>query len=156
MKWMPTLFVLCFVALVWGCSTSSESPSGETEVPTQAQESDGPNYEIAIKAPSTSKVGQEARTEIVVTPKNGYKVNLEYPAKLRLSTVPEGTKVSQQITKGQMNVEKTRLVVPVPFTAEAPGEKQFGGELRFSVCNPQSCQMPREQVTWTTVAEAAP
>ena len=146
--WLATLGAMVVIA----CSNTSESPGGAAEVPSQDREP----YRLEIKAPAKAQVGQEARTEIVVTPGAGYKINVEYPAKLTLSKVPEGTKVaSTTITKSKMNVEKTRLVVPVAFTPEGPGAKQFEGELRFSVCNPESCQMPRETVSWTTSAEVA-
>ncbi len=152
MKSMALLPAVCLLAFVWGCSTSSESPSGDTEVPGPT----GNPYLMEIRAPEKATVGQEATTEIVVTPRNGFKINVEYPAKLRLGALPAGTKVaSQTISKSAMNVEKARLVVPVRFTAEGPGAKAFTGELRFSVCNDASCQMPREQIQWSTLAEAA-
>lgn len=138
--------------LLLACSNTSESPSGSAEVPGRA----GNPYELVVRAPEKAQVGQEATTEVVVTPGSGFKINVEYPAKLVLGTVPQGTKVAAStVTKGQMTVEKTRLVVPVRFTPEAPGELRFEGELRFSVCTEESCQMPREAVVWTTLAEAA-
>ena len=137
----------------WGCSSSSESPSGTAEVPA----TNGQPYHVEVKAPASTPVGQPASTQVVVTPQQGFKINLEYPAKLTLGTVPAGANVSAKaITKAQMSVTKMRLTVPVSFTAAEPGPKHFEGELRFSVCNDQTCQMPRETVSWTTQAEATP
>ncbi len=145
------IIVWCAAALaslVLGCSNSrSSSP----EVPSQG----GEPYQVAIKAPAKAQVGQEVTTEVVVTSGGGFKINQEYPAKLVFSQVPEGTKLaSSPVTKGEMTVEKARLVVPVRFTPQGPGEKRFEGELWFSVCNPESCQMPREKITWSTTVEA--
>jgi len=152
---MRLAFISCAAAamgLLLACSNTSESPSGSAEVPGRG----GQPYELVVRAPEKAPVGQEASTEVVVTPGTGYKINIEYPAKLVLGTVPQGSKVaSTTVTKGQMTVEKTRLVVPVRFTPETPGELRFEGELRFSVCTAESCQMPREPITWTTLAQAA-
>lgn len=145
-------YLLLVVIAALGCSTSSESPGSEAAVPGPA----GNPFQVEVQAPEKAAVGAEATTKVVVTPRNGFKINVDYPAKLVLSDIPAGTKVAEStVTKGQMQVEKARLVVPVRFTSESPGEKLFNGELRFSVCNPQTCQMPREQVSWTTVIEAA-
>ena len=110
---------------------------------------------IEVRAPDKAPVGQESKAEVIVTPRNGYKINVEYPAKLLLKGIPAGTKVAERITKRQMSVSDKRLTVPVAFTPEGPGEKSFSGELRFSVCDKQSCQMPRETISWKTVAEGA-
>lgn len=138
-----------------GCSTTSSTASTE-EAGGAAAAPAGEPYRMEVKAPATSKVGVEATTEVVVTPGAGYKINVDYPAKLLLQNVPEGTKVAAQtVTKEQMQVEKARLLVPVRFTSDSPGEKRFEGELRFSVCTPQFCKMPTERVSWSTTAEAA-
>jgi hypothetical protein len=147
---MTLVVAACFVALLWGCSTSSESPGGDTAVPAPGENP----YVLEVRAPQKATVGQEA--EVIVTPRAPFKINVDYPAKLILGDLPAGVAVaSQTITKADMNVEKTRLLVPVRFTADGPGEKALAGELRFSVCDETTCQMPREPVRWTTVAEAA-
>ena len=150
MKCCSIFTLVCVLALVAACSTSSGSPSGSSGVPGPT----GNPYQIAIKAPEKATVGQEVETAITITPRNGFKINVEYPAKLTLEAVPAGTRVpSETVTKSAMSVEDARLTVPVRFTADAPGERRLGGELRFSICNPQTCQMPRETVSFTTLAE---
>jgi hypothetical protein len=153
MKRTVILVALLVASSLMGCSTTSGESTGSTaDVP----EPTGEPYRMEINAPAKTQVGVEATTEVIVTPGSGYKINVDYPVKLQIQTVPEGTKVAAQtVTKEQMQVEKTRLFVPVRFTADAPGEKRFEGELRFSVCTPQFCKMPSEHVSWTTVAEAA-
>ena len=149
---MRLLLFLNFVtALALGaacCSTTGEPAS------TAGAGASGPLYSIEVRAPEKVTVGQEATAEILVTPRGGFKINVEYPAKLTLEAVPAGTRVpSETVTKSAMSVEDARLTVPVRFTADAPGERRLGGELRFSICNPQTCQMPRETVSFTTLAE---
>lgn len=150
--------ILLLASSLLGCSTTSSTASTEEADGTAAapEAPAGEPYRMEVKAPATSKVGVEATTEVVVTPGAGYKINVDYPAKLVLQPAPEGTKLAAQtVTKEQMQVDKTRLFVPVRFTADAPGEKRFEGELRFSVCTPQFCKMPSERVSWSTTAEAA-
>lgn len=151
---MKVFYIATFTtlfALLAACSTSSESPSAEAEVPRPT----GNPYQIEVESPAKAAVGQEAQTKITITPRNGFKINVDYPSKLVLGAAPEGTKLaSSTITKGQMQVEKIHIVCPVGFSSESAGEKQFEGEFRFSVCNDQSCQMPRETVSWTTTFEA--
>lgn len=150
--WFSVGIALSALCLAPACSTSSDSTGSTADVPAQA----GDPYQVEVKAPARAKVGSETTTEVIVTPGSGYKINVDYPAKLVMKTVPAGAKVADQtVTKAKMQVSKARLVVPVRFTPEAPGEKAFEGELRFSVCTPQFCKMPRESITWTTTAEAA-
>ena len=138
------------IVLAACCSRSSDS----SETDPSGGAPSGPNYAIEVRAPAKTAVGTEATAEVLVTPRNGFKMNLEYPSKLQLKTVPPGTKVAaERISKRQMSIDEKRLSVPVRFTPEGPGEKRFEGELRFSVCDAKTCVMPTEAVSFTTVAE---
>jgi hypothetical protein len=156
MRWLVLLSAVTLAVVAACCSTSREAaPPPGAEV-SPAGEQAGPNFAIEVAAPETVKVGQEALAKVVVTPRNGFKINLEYPSKLAWKAVPAGIVAEATLTKEKMRATEKALTVPVAFTAEGPGEKRFEGELRFSVCNKQTCQMPREQVSFATTAEGEP
>lgn len=117
--------------------------------PDQAVEKE--QYRLTVKVPAAVRVGQTVNAQIEVTPKAGYKVNLKYPAELRLAAAPAGVKLPQRklAKKQAAALTKERLRFEVPLQATDAGEHVVSGEVDFSVCTPKLCiTEPDTCVAW--------
>lgn len=105
-------------------------------------------YTVRI-VPGDAKAGAPATSVIEVTPGPGYKVNLDFPAKLTFSP-PEGvTAEKKAFDKGDAELTEKALRFNVPFTAAAAGTISLSGTADFSVCNDNTCKLIRdEKLAW--------
>lgn len=113
-------------------------------------------FEVTVKAPKAVKVGSAAEAEIVVTPKEGYKINLKYPTELALKTGSEGVSLPrssfEKADAKELTVARLRYVAG--FTATSAGTRVVRGELGFSVCTPKICiTEPDFCVAWEVAAQ---
>jgi hypothetical protein len=131
----PVVALGLFAAL--GCSTS---------------EAAGANYQLSIDAPRDAKVGQAARVTVKVTPKGPWKVNLPYPIRLKLQP-PAGVDVAKtELAAADAQVSEKEAKFEVGYTLKEAGAKTVSGELKFSICVADKCDIKKEAVSWTTSA----
>lgn len=134
----PLTLVLALV-LSAGCSKVAD-PSGDGERP----------YAITVTPPAQASMGSPVSAKIRVEPRGGYKINLEYPAKLEVQG-PMGTAPMRQvINKGDaVTLNEKELVMAPAVTLGKGGEHRFSGKLSFSVCTDRVCEVKSEQLSWT-------
>lgn len=87
----------------------------------------------------STSVDGEGRLITEVTPKAGYRINVDYPWKLTVGEQAQG--------QGEASTFDEKKVRFVSDTSAEAGT-QVEGELRFSVCNDATCLTPREKVQW--------
>jgi hypothetical protein len=122
---------------VFGCSSSQAAAS---------------NYNLAVECPKNTKVGEAARAVVRVVPKNPWKVNLKYPIRLKLQP-PAGVDVAKtELVAGDAQVSEKEAKFEVGYTLKEAGAKTVTGELKFSVCVSDKCDIKKEAVSWTTSA----
>jgi hypothetical protein len=118
---------------------------------SEAQAAD--NHTIAIEAPADARVGQAVRAVLRITPKGKYKMNLRYPTALTLAA-PAGVDLPKTKLRGEdVTISEQEARIEVAFTPRDAGQKVFAGELKFSVCTAQACDIKKEKVSWTTTAK---
>ncbi len=131
------MLALFGVLAVCGCSSS---------------EAAGTNYQLSIDAPKEAKVGQSARVVVRITPKGPWKVNLRYPIRLKLQP-PAGVEVAKtELQAGDARVSEKEAKFEVGYTLKETGAKTVNGELKFSVCVAEKCDIKKEAISWTTSA----
>jgi hypothetical protein len=109
------------------------------------------NHVIRV-VPGDAKVGQEATSLIEITPKAGYKMNVEFPVKVKL-TKKDGIKAKPQFGLADAELSEKMLRFKVPYTAEKAGQIDIESLADFSVCNAQSCKLVRgEKIAWAITA----
>jgi len=134
--WSVSLLAVC----AWACTCVSEAQAAD-------------NYALVIDAPRDAKVGQASQAVLRVTPKGKYKMNTRYPTALVL-TPPAGVDLPKTKLKGEdVKISEQEARIEVRFTATDAGPKVFAGELKFSVCTAQACDIKKEKVSWTTTAK---
>ena len=110
------------------------------------------NYTLAVEHPKNTKVGEAARAVVRVVPKNPWKVNLKYPIRLKLQP-PAGVEVAKaELVAGDAQVSEKEAKFEVGYTLKEAGSKTVNGELKFSVCVVDKCDIKKEAVSWTTSA----
>ena len=110
------------------------------------------NYHLAVEAPKETKVGQAARAVVRVAPKGPWKVNLKYPIRLKLQP-PAGVALAKtELAAADAQVSEKEAKFEVAYTLKEAGPKTVSGELKFSVCVSDKCDIKKEAVSWTTSA----
>lgn len=110
------------------------------------------SYTLTVKDPTPVKAGNPAAATVQVVPKGPYKINLEFPLKLKVSGPASATPRELQLTgKQAAKLTKAELVLRPSFKVGAAGSHPFKGTLRFSVCTDAQCEIKSEAVSWTAV-----
>ncbi len=110
---------------------------------------DTPTYKLMLAAPPKVSKGAEATVTLEVLPKEGWKLNKEFPTKLTI-VPPAGVKVKkaeQTVADAVAFAEKSGKW-SVEFQADSSGGKDFTGTIKFAVCTETSCDPKKEQLAW--------
>lgn len=110
---------------------------------------DTPTYKLMLAAPPKVAKGAEATVTLEVVPKEGWKLNKEFPTKLTV-VPPAGVKVkkAEQTVADAVAFADKSGKWSVEFQAESAGGKDFTGTIKFAVCTEQSCDPKKEQLAW--------
>ena len=107
-------------------------------------------YAIDISAPSPVVGGRAATARVTVRPVAPYKINLEYPFKMTVTTPPNATMGKSSFAAADAReFSKQRIRLEPAFTLDEAGVHRFVGEIRFSVCTEALCELKRAKVSWT-------
>lgn len=100
-----------------------------------------------VELPQGATRGQEALARVRVRPQAPWHMNLEYPAKLRLTAPDDVTLDAPLLRKGDAErYDQEGLVFSVLFTPEAKGARKIDAEVDFAVCGDDACGPVTESV----------
>jgi hypothetical protein len=121
---------VCLAAVVGGTPvTSSGAPQEET---TQ--------YVVKLAARDKYKAGEPGFVEVVIVPKQGYKINDKYPTKFTADSAPSGVVIPKAVLKvGDGVFSERRGVLKLKIIPSKPGAVKVGGNASFSVCSESAC-----------------
>jgi hypothetical protein len=148
MRWSPLLVVV--VVVVAACS-KSEPPTGafveepsrvKPGVPvTETTLSETDEYRLALGIPAKPTMFQ-----LTVTPKKGWKINPDYPAKLAV-TPSAGCELSKPTQRGGDAVQLDATRASWQFDlASCAGAQQLAGDMKFAVCTDKTCAEKKEKL----------
>ncbi len=125
-------------------------PKAAKEVPKPSSNqafADRP-YKIRV-VPGEAAEGKAAMSVIEITPTAGYKMNQDFPSRLRID-VNQSAVVSKNDLRGpDVKVSEEKLRFDVAFTPKKNGSLPMSGVADFSVCNENTCKLYRgERVVW--------
>jgi hypothetical protein len=132
------------------------APGGaEGAVPTGdgAAKGGDTSFKVAVTAPAAT-AGAPTIAKISVTPGAGWKMNLEYPTKLKL-TAPEGVATPKPVLEvtDVARLDEGELAFDVKLTPARAGTFKVDGELKFAVCTPDTCDPKKQTVAIELVAK---
>ena len=100
--------------------------------------------------PGEATAGQPGESVIEITPKAGYKMNLDFPSRLKLTEHAGLTPAKDTLAKDDAEVTEKAIKFKVSHTCDKAGDYSISGLTDFSVCNEKSCKLIRgEKVAWT-------
>ncbi len=110
-------------------------------------------YRVRI-LPEATKLGERALTAIEIIPGEGYKINLEFPSKLKLDSL-EGVRFEKDtLLRGDAEQSAEMLRFPVYFTTQNTGTLALSATLDFSLCTETTCKLLRgERLSWEVKVE---
>lgn len=110
---------------------------------------DTKTYTVTVHAP-TGKANKDSSLQVVVKPKAGWKLNMEFPTKLKLEPPAGVTVAKKTLKKGDATVfsEKKGATWKVGYKAASAGDKKFSGKLKFAVCTEATCDPKSETLAF--------
>lgn len=128
--------------------TSASAKAGAAPTPAQPPKAEA-NFEMRI-IPGEATAGQAGESVIEITPKPGYKMNLDFPSRLKLTEHAGLTPAKDTLAKDDAEVTEKAIKFKVSHTCDKAGQYKVSGLTDFSVCNDKACKLIRgEKVAWT-------
>ena len=164
---VPSALLLTLLALgsLSACSEKSAQPKQpdekKTEVSAPAPTPNPPlvkpktdesfanrPYKIRV-VPGDAANGKAATSVIEITPTAGYKMNQDFPSRLRIDA-SQAAQLSKTDFRGpDVQVSDAKVRFDVNFTPKQAGSIPMSGIADFSVCNESTCKLYRgERVVW--------
>ncbi len=161
-------------ALLLGCSREPDTKADAAEATQAASQAEAapasksapvagkPSYseqpfDLSISVPGPVAVGKPAKAEVVLLAKGPYKVNQEYPLKIKLNEAPgltfPNSVVHAHKNKDAVKLEAKKAVLSVAFTPKSAGEHALGGLLSFSVCTEERCLIEKRDLEAKVTAQ---
>jgi hypothetical protein len=137
------MFLAGLAAGLVGCERNTVAAAGRSTA----------SYALSVTDPAPVKAGSRATARVRVVPRGAYKINLEFPLKLKVSGPAAASPRELLLTKKQAaKLSKAELLLKPAFKLTGPGRHVFKGTLRFSVCTDAQCEIKTEKVAWTAVS----
>ncbi len=107
-------------------------------------------YIVKADVPAELVSGEEAVVTINLLPKTGWKINQEFPTKLKV-TPPAGVTLvadTQNAAEAEKFSEK-QAVFKVKCSPQGAGVKAFAANFRFAMCTDATCDPKKAELAWT-------
>ena len=140
---LRTLFAAVALSLAVAAPAYADGKDAKKEA--VGPKKDAASYVVELKANGPYKAGAEGKLVLSLTPKAGYHVNPDYPAKLKLQDpAPEGVTFPKKVLKKEDGkFEEKAASLDVPFTVAKAGKAKIAGTFQFSVCSDKNCFMEK-------------
>jgi hypothetical protein len=141
-------------ALTFAGTANADATAGDTDGSLiQLSKVEGEGYRIEA-SDVTVKAGSEGTIEITIKAKKGFKVNKDYPHKVKFDAAPDGLElVSKKLKKKDGAFEgKQAFRFKGKVRALTAGKKTVTGVVKTSVCNESQCLIKKEKIAFTVDA----
>lgn len=96
--------------------------------------------------PEEVPAGTSTDVELAIEPKEGLKINLEYPSWTLEIEEAEGVEfASQSFDRDDFDLQESGATVSTKVTVPEQGARQWTGRADFSVCNDETCHILRDE-----------
>lgn len=149
----PLLLAVSLAALAW----ARRAPSGSTlpaAAPRAAARAAAPPYRLEVRG-WEGPVSEEGYLQVGVEVRAPYKINAEYPLRLRFAAPPAGLELPLRelgLAEAERDGER-RLSFTVPVIARRAGQYVARASLRLSVCTDQQCRRDERAIEIGVLAQ---
>lgn len=134
-----------------GDTVTAIGAEGQARVHALGQKTiaDTDTYSVRVELPDAAAKGAASAVALHVSPKPGWKLNLEFPTKLTVAP-PAGVEVDKPTQKvaDAATFAEQGAVFQIGFTAADPGSKQFTADFKFAVCTESTCDPKKQELAW--------
>ncbi len=110
----------------------------------------GAEFAVVGRHEARGRIGAPTRVSVVAVPCGHWKINLEYPAKLRVVSADSFAAAGNVLALGDAARRDDReLRFDLDLTPEAAGERPVEFHLRFGLCDESRCITRQATIRWT-------
>jgi hypothetical protein len=111
---------------------------------------DTETYTVKVAIPDDLSVNKSGQVTIDVVPKTGWKLNQEFPTRLKVAPPGDVTVENpEQSPKEAAKFTEKAAAFAVNFQCASEGEKKFTADFQFAVCTESTCDPKTEKLAWT-------
>lgn len=112
------------------------------------------SYSLTLDAPDRLASGAEGTVRVSVVPKQGWKMNKEFPTKLEVQA-PAGVQVvkAEQRVADAERFDDGGATFAIKFKAGEAGAKSFQAKFKFAVCTDATCDPKKQDLAWVVNVE---
>jgi hypothetical protein len=112
-----------------------------------ANPAETPPFDVTVRDWEGS-AGDDAQIVVIVTARDGFKINAGYPHKVVLDPPPEGlTLPMSTVRKEDAELDGTKSITyAIPAKPSQSGTFEVTGLVKLSVCNPEQCRMAKKRL----------
>lgn len=112
------------------------------------------SYTVTVDAPDRLASGAEGTVRVSVVPKQGWKMNKEFPTKLEVQA-PAGVQVAkaEQRVADAERFDDGGATFAIKFKAGEAGAKSFQAKFKFAVCTDATCDPKKQELAWVVNVE---
>ena len=132
-KSLTLLAGTALVAMLGATASVAASPSSHDAAPLGSKAG---AFSLSVSN-AKAAVGESATVTVRVTAGEGFKPNAEYPHKIKKLSADGAVKLAGKSAPG--SVSGKSIVYRVQVTPTKAGAHTVTGQIRFSVCNSESC-----------------
>jgi hypothetical protein len=104
-------------------------------------------YGVDMKAQASYAPGKEGSVDVVISAKGEFKINPQFPFRLKLAEPPEGVAYPKPVLKKDDGTfSEKQGSFKVPFVAQKAGTYTVSCTVSLSVCNDKKCLMEKVPV----------
>ncbi|MFT7624347.1 MAG: hypothetical protein ACI9WU_003534 [Myxococcota bacterium] len=109
----------------------------------------------STKVDGKLKVGEQGTVTLTITPGKGFKWNKDYPAKLTLENGEkvELSKLQYKKVKGEITGDDKAGKIAISGKGKSAGQATIKGQIKFSVCSPETCKLLKEDISIAVAVE---
>ncbi|HEY2406386.1 MAG TPA: hypothetical protein VGI10_10305 [Polyangiaceae bacterium] len=126
-------------------AASNDAPAPAADGAAASKYSDA-SFDLSLSPKGAYSSGQAGEADIVLVAKAPYHVNDKYPYKFKLKEAPGLSFPNLVIAKDAVKLEAMKAEIPVAFTPQGAGKKVVAGQLSFSVCTVDKCQIEKRDL----------
>lgn len=121
------------------------APASAGASAARARISEAP-FELTLTAKGDFEASKPGMAEVTLDAKEPFKINEQYPYKLKLQESPGIRFASLVVGKDRAQMNKKQLTMPVTFTPDKPGKYKLSGQFSFSICTDDKCLIEKRDL----------